>query len=531
MDYQKVVGTEFSMPTTLFYTHIQIMKITRLAIGFFLLSLPVSSSAQYKGTTPEQRLGDKVIGNQKALNIYNDYVRSYQAKDWQAAYRPWRELLTNIPYCNFGLTYYGTANEFLRPLIIEERDSIQKLVFFQDLEEMLDYAENNLEAINSFDDQKHPIVSRGDIQCWRAHLAWSLRDQLPQGAMPVRKNYEMYVAAFKTVRESNLNADGEVAPFFLEEYFKVCTRLYEEDKEKHLEQLLTDYVDCLESCDKMMEVYKADSTRWVHYAGARNNIQFYFNETGAGTVDNLVKYYTPVVEANKKNPEVLNRAIHLMMLNGCFGQDVFYTACEYSNIIQANYANCIGLGQMSLTVDKNREVARDYFLEAIRLAKNANERSLAARFAADAMAQTPFPVQEKNESVKDFNARVQQWRNGFSAPIQYYSEALQNAQEAGLKGQYLAEMYYKQADCYRKQQNFSEAKRSLNNVLIAYSAFNAERHKNLKQAIASDSERYAKQQASYTAQLKSKTQREAWERQNAEKFAQQQAERAFWKKK
>ncbi len=514
------------------------MNLLRLVPFLVWALMPAIGYGQYKGTSVKDRIGDKLIGNRKAIDVYNEYASAFSKRDWEAAYKPWRELMTDIPYCTFALTYYGTAKGFLQELIKAENDSIQKYVYYEDIEEMLSYVENNLDAINSFDDTKHSTITHSDIQCMQAYFYWDLRNELGRGFI-LEEAYNKFAKAFNTVRKSNSDGNGDINfeidyntfGYLIEEYFKVCKELYELDKEENLERFLTDYIDCLESCDKMMSTFHNDSTKWRYFADRHNNVQAYFNQTGAGNVKNLVNYYTPLIEGNKKNASFLKNAIHLMMYNGCLNEDIFYLACEYSYLIAPNYENCIGLGQQTLFVDKSRDMARGYYDEALKLASNANERWMAARFTADALAQNPAPKKGENESNNDFAERYRQWRNSFSAPVSYYTTALENAQEAGVAGQYLGETYYKLSDCYRKMQKFDEAITALNTALEVYPAFTIDRYNKQKELIAREEKSAKETQERNLARLKTKRARELWEEQNRKRLEQQKAEEDFWKGK
>lgn len=486
--------------------------------------------AQYEGTKVENRLGHKQ-DSVRNRQFFNDYVKAYQAQDWKTCYRPWRELLSRAPYCTFNLTYYGSAGAMLTSLIKEEPDSLQRFLYFRDLMDMCDFAIQNYKALNSIDDMHHPTYTRGVLMCWKAHFYFTLREFLPVLAYKRETAYRNFVDAFTEVHKENVTADAEMDAFYLEEYFQACRDLYESDREKYLEQFLTDYVACLEACDKMMDVYQtSDTLKWSGYAGARNNIQVYFAQTGAGNTQNLVDFYTPRVQTNKKNAAFLEDAVHIMFANGCIGEEVFYDACEASYMLKPNYENCIGMGLMSQDVENDRVGAKKYFDQARSLATNASERYLAAKFTADALAKTPSPKKEDTESVAAYNDRYDEWRNVMRGAAVYYNEALGFAAKTSIQGQYLADVYYNLANCYRIAQDYNQAKQSLNQARVNYPAFSSERYDNMMASIQTGMENKEKQEAAYRARLRNQAQLDAYNRRLAEQRRKQEAEEAFWKR-
>lgn len=507
------------------------MRTRFLGIFFLLIMSGLGVRAQYAGTKVEDRLGHRQdsIRNRQ---FFNDYVKSFQAQDWKACYRPWRELLNRAPFCTFNLTYYGSGGTMMKALMKEEKAPIQRFLYFRDLMDMCDFAIANYKALNSIDDMKHPMYTKGVLMCWKAHFYLTLRDQIPEKAYKKETAYQNFVDAFSQIREESMAADAEMDAFYLEEYFTACRDLYDSDKDKYLEQFLTDYVNCLESCDKMMDVYHdSDTLKWRGYAGARNNIQVYFSRTGAGEAENLVKFYTPRIKENKKNPNYLNNAVHIMFANGCIGEDVFYDACEAAYLIKPNYENCIGMGLMSQDVDNDRVGAKKYFDEARSLATNANEHYLAAKFTADALAKTPAPKKEENESNSAFNERYEEWRNVMRGACIYYNEALDYAAKTSVQGQYLADVYYNLANCYRIAQDYNQALASLNLTKVTYPAFSDERFENMRTSIQTGQENKRKQDEAYRARLANQAQIDAYNRRLAEQRRRQQEEEAFWGKK
>lgn len=499
-----------------------------------LLFISVVAMAQYEKTTVKDRLGSGREG-EKNLTIYNQYVEAYTKQNWKDCYRPWRELMDRAPYCTFNLSYYGSGGYVIRELIKQEPDSIHKYMYFKDLMRMMDFAIKNYKSLNSVEPEQHKNVTytKSKLLCWKAHFYYEEGKNIPEKAYKKDVAYQNYVDAFKELRSQNLVADAQndmEIINYMTEYYKTCEDLYLTDKDKYLEQFLTDYVSCLETCDKMMGLYQeSDSMLYAYAAAVRNNVQVFFQQTGAGATDNLVKFYTPRVQENKKNIDFLNNAVHLMFANNCIGEEVFYDACEAANMIKPNYENCIGMGLLTLNVEEDRDAAKEYFDKARGLAQTANEHYLASKFTADAVGKTPQPQRNDGEDNASLNARLEQWRNLLRGALIYYNEALDYAQQAAIQGQYLSEVYYSMADCYRKTLDYVPAKECLQQTKVCYALFSDERYNSMEAAIQSGLQRKEESDARMRAQLKAKAQWDAYNARLAEAERKRKAEEAFWK--
>ncbi len=509
------------------------MVLFRIVL-FLSVFMPTLSYGQQKQTVEERFKGIK-IGHRDAIDVFKDFSDAYRNKNWKEAYAPWRMLMTNVPFADYTITHYSRANNFLQELIKEESDSVMKYVYYLDIEEMLNYAERHIEVINSFDEagEKYSVVTPAVIQCWQAFLYWNLQNELGK-VYSTQEAYNKFTRAFETLRNTeNIESSGELNfSWLIEKYFTTCTELYNLDKEDNLERFLTDYITCLETCDKMMDTYSKDSVQWRNFAAVHNNIQVYFNETDAGNKQNLVNYYTPLLESNKNNISFLKNAIHLMMYNGCLNEEVFFQACEYAHSQEHSFENCIGLGKRAMTEEHyDREKAKEYFTEAIDLASTAGERWLAARFTSDALYDVPplnlsSPGENASrEEILAFNDSVRNWRINFEVPIPYYKDALRYAEEAGVGGQYLWQIYYNLSDCYNKTDKFDEAREALK---MARQSYSAETHEVLynrrEEAIASAENTFKKNQKIYDNPA-NKAARAAY---NAY-IAKKKAEENFWK--
>lgn len=504
--------------------------------------------AQYENTENyRQRLGhgrDSV----NAEKFYVDYVKSFRVawettkgEDWQKCYRPWKELMRLAPYSTYNLTNTGGGERMLIELMKNEQDTVQRYVYFKDLIATDNFRINHREALNSIPkdggEMRIPLT-HGSVLLWKAHHYHTEGlKHIPERVYQKDSAYLYFVRAFDQIKKENVGTDNEIEPNYLAEYFETCRDLYQSDEEKYMEQFLTDYNNCLAACDKMMSVYGngVDSLRWTYYAGVRNNIQYYFQQTDAGDKENILAYYKPRIKDNKKDYAYLKNAVHQMTVNGCIGTDVYYDACEASYMIKPDFENSIGMGLLSKT-EGDKSTAMQNFNDAIDKASNAGERYLATRFKAEAIASTPAPgptnfLDWENLTTAEKNDKTRQWQGEQLAAAECFNQALSYASDANIPGQDLAEIYYKMADSYRKAQQYDNAEQSLRNVVAAYPVYPEEKIESLQSAIESGKRVLEVRMENERKRLANDRARQEWERRQAEIYAKQRAEAEFWKKK
>ena len=529
------------------------MGLKKILTVIFLAVGSSTAMAQFENTENyRQRLGhgrDSVA----AEKFYVDYVKSFRAawetnniEDWQKCYRPWKELMVLAPYSTYNLTNTGGGARVITELMEHAEDSVMRYVYFKDLMAIDNFRIQNREALNSIPrdggERRIPLTA-GSVLMWKAHhYHTDGMKNIPERVYSKDSAYLYFVRAFDQIKKENVGTDNEIEPNYLAEYFETCRDLFQTDEDKYMEQFLTDYTSCLETCDKMMAVYGknangqwVDSLRWSYYAGARNNMQYYFAQTNAGDKDNIIKYYKARIADNRKNYNYLKNAVHLMTVNGCIGSDVYFDACEASYLLQPDFENSIGMGLMSKT-DGDKQTAMENFGEAFDKAKTDGERYLATRFKAEAIATTPVPSANNyldwdNLSTAERNDLTRQWQGEQLAAGECFDQALQYAAAANIPGQDLAEIYYKMADAYRKGQNFTLARQSLNNVLRVYPAYPMEKLSALEGSIERGQQAQETRLENERKRLANDRARQEWERRQAEIARKQQAEADFWKKK
>ena len=311
-----------------------------------------------------------------------------------------------------------------------------------------------------------------------------------------------------------------------------------------MEQFLTDYTTFLETCDMMMATYNGvDSVKYAQYAMRRNNIEFYFVQSGAGSAENLTKYYTPRLNENKENQAFLKKAVHLMIQkDSLLAENVFARACQLSYNLEPDYENCIGMALVQKNQFEDKTEALKYFNKADELAKTPAERYATKFNIGMALASEPAPSEKTVDgwaqmSTAEHNDLVLAWRGRQRAAAAVLNESLMFAKDAGKPTQYWAPIYYSMASAYRKageSGDLDNAEECLRNVALAYAPY-AESHQNgidyETEQIANARTRLAEAQAREAEYRKNKAQYEAYQRRQAEIARKQAEEAAFWGKK
>ncbi len=520
-----------------------------------LLLVCSTSMAQYEKTENyRQRLGhgrDSVA----AEKFYVDYVKGFRkawdtekVEDWQACYRPLKELLVLAPYATYNLTNTGGGARVITELIKTEQDTVQRYVYFKDLMAIDNFRINHREALNSIPkdggEARIPLT-QGSVLLWKAHHYHTVgMPSIPERVYRRDSAYQYFVKAFDQIKKENVGTENEIEPNYLAEYFETCRDLYLSDKEKYTEQFMTDYTQCLESCDKMMTVYGngVDSVRWGYYAGVRNNIQVYFGQTGVGSAENLKNYYSQRIDSVKDNYPVLKNAIHLMLTNdSMLTEPIFYKACRYSYKLQPDFENCIGMAQEAKTQFEDNETALKYFNEADQMATNPKEHYLANAQVGFALAGEPRPSEETmldwaNMSTADRNDQIRAWQARQVVAAEKLNDALAYAKEAAMDGQYMAPVYYAMAQSYRRAESESSLNLAEQCLAMAVRAYPAFGEGNNKIELEQENINRAKstiegQKVREREYARNKAQYDAYMRRQAEIAAKQKAEQDFWKRK
>lgn len=531
----------------------------------FLLHGTVAYS-QLEGTSFEDRLGGKGTKLYKINSgLNNRFVEFYKRFEeivnnssvgeersagsfelnfdkWpcDSVYECWRRFYDAAPYSYKNVYVYGAT--MLDSMSLHAKVSeAERLLYFQDLMQIYEDRIRRLDTLNSIyssDAEARYRSTKLGVMLNAAVVYWHTAPRVKGSGYTEEKAYQNFVNAFK---QSSGIADEEVRPVFLEYYFAACRDLYESDKEKYMEQFLTDYTACLDACDKMMSAYAdgKDSVQWMYYAGARTNIEIYFKRSGVATVENMEKFYSSRLDSIKDDYPALKNAVHLMMTSNdsLLSSNVFYKACRYSYKLHPDFENCIGMALIEKDQMENRDGAMDYFHEAEELASTPYEKFIAsARIAMGLMSELrPSPNTMQGEwealSVAERNDLIREWQSRQNVAARKLDEAIGYGLEAGINGQNLVPLYLSMAQAYRRSEDagtINLASQALDQILSLYPAFPQNRIDDERKNIENVKANLAKRAAVEEQYKKNKAAYEKWQKQQAEIARKRKEEEDFW---
>ena len=393
----------------------------KIFLSVLLLCNTIAASAQFSNTTWEQRLGtgrDSIEARNLYIGIFNDFITPRREYN-DSTYMMWRRMLSHAPYVDYYFYSSGWMESFLIPQIAKQDDRAVQLMYFQDLMETEDRLIWDREKLNSLrmTTNLRNEQSEADALVNKAHYYYSIGKKYFSGtpAYSPDSAYWYYSKAFEKVRESKDVTGSEIIGIYLWENFDTSYSLYNSDRDKYQEQFLTDYLDCISSCDKMlMPAYdEPDSAKQQQLLGKywhyRDTIQKVFNASGAATPQRLDDYYGKRLDKYRRDADYMNKAIHLMTENGATEIDAYYAYCEASNILKPTYENCIGCA-LSSKRDGMQEEMIKYFLQAKGLADNDLQKALVAYMIGVASNITRPKNPETNKNYPIGTPEYKQWQ-------------------------------------------------------------------------------------------------------------------------
>ncbi len=366
----------------------------------------------------ETRMG--IIDQKKATELYpyvfgkESPLHNERMSVGLEFYINFKQLLDLAPYSDYWFysgAPYENPTSIYRRMLDSIADPAIRMMLVEDVMEQANIYVDHLDSINvlrsvSKDGNGNTLapLAMPMAKIKRAHYYQLLaRDPryYPSHLYDKEKAYRLYKEAFNEFVTAQ-GEMGEVLPgYYVQEYYSVCEDLYKSDEDKYYEQFLTDYLEIVQVCDKLLEPYYdiPDSIKGnrhdpkyrtyqdylsstIGYYPAKNDTIIYgrhyqegdsiitgvkllFIASGASNKDRLKAYYAPRLEANRQNKEYLDRAIQLMFENDLLSDSVVYAYCKASYELGATYNNCIGIANHFASSDK--DAMRDYYMQALRL--------------------------------------------------------------------------------------------------------------------------------------------------------------------
>ena len=361
------------------------MRLKKFVTVLGMAAACVPAMAQYEGTRVYDRIGH---GQDSITTLGNivAYKDSYRAKDYAAAYGPWKEVLAKAPCAEVGTYAYGAV--ILANVLVKEQDMAKKKAYFNELMAMYDTRLQNLDALNSFTKPKNR-VTKGDIVARKA-FDYAYYGAGVSDGYSIDKAYDMFREGIDLI-----NQDGakEVPGFVLDKFFEISYQKYLKDTMGFREQFLKDYMESREVCQKMLEQAN-EATDSVaaqkilsQYDPTLNRIEIMFAQSKAADRDQLIAIFGPKIEENKANLAYLKSALTLLAANDCDDTDIYFKAAEYAYNIEPSYESAIGTAQKYYKEGKVAESVQ-YYDKALELCPTNQTKAAIALRIANAVAKS-----------------------------------------------------------------------------------------------------------------------------------------------
>lgn len=372
--------------------------------------------------------GDSILHlNQKRSN---DYIKGHTdevplsafAVVPDSVYHIWRQII-NLSPCNHYKYYENALVEYvLAPLIYYEKDPAIKMLYFDDIMEIQKKHIDCNEIINRMRVKINMApITIPDAKALYAHYYYKYRDVVPAKIYSDSIAYANYAEAFREVCGASVDAQTEIEPYMLLEYYQASQNLFESDREKYMEMFLTSYQSCIESCVKMESTSKLiedkdkSKEQWANFFASHQSIQRAFSETGVGTVQNLTAYYRPLLNSHRSDLDFLNKALDVMIANRALDSQIGYDYSDAAYSIQPSYASALGSALMYRQEDM-REEMKKCFAEAYNFAHSSENKAFVAYTAGLMLGEG----MKELAKVKD---SVDVWRMNLLGVIDYMKKA------------------------------------------------------------------------------------------------------------
>lgn len=341
-----------------------------------------------------------ICKNPAANNKLQDYINFYTS---------FKKLSDIAPYVDYTFySGYFTETEFEDKTIFERLlqqfpDTAMKMVLLEDIIALGHNMIDHLDSINVLRSasvknlkSKDDTLSLPVAMVKYAHLYYKYEgneNYCPKRMYDKVKARENYAAAFKLMREKNIDPGSEIEGVYVNEYYRACEDLFKTDEDKYYEQFLQDYLDIVQTCDNLLIPYYdiPDSVKNDQSNPAYRQFQSYnyytnhnkvgvkalFKASGAATPDRLNDYYMDKLKEHRRDTAYLNKAINMLNENNGSQTQAFYAYCEASYMIKPSFLSCIGCAFAS-KADGMRDEMVKYFQEAYNLADTDLQRGIIA---------------------------------------------------------------------------------------------------------------------------------------------------------
>ncbi|MBQ8050994.1 MAG: tetratricopeptide repeat protein [Bacteroidaceae bacterium] len=365
------------------------MKIKKIAMTLGLSAMVLPTFAQYEKyegntdfTDDQTRFKVAYIGQEevadpaKQVGGYITMMQMYYtSQNWAEMYENWKWLITNAPIASVSI--YARGAVMLGQLIQAETDQAKKKQYLDELMGLFDTRLKYLKYLNaSIPEGKRGRATEGDVLIAKANYYHIYGYGADGNDYTYQKIYDMYAKGINAINEEG---GREVKGAYIQYFFSVSNELYKLSNDYYREQYLNDYLSSTEVCEKMLQLAKEETDEEKaqaivsEYDRPLAVIEQVFAESGAANREQLIKLFTPKVEANKDNLDYLRKAMTVLAANECDDTDVYYKAAEYAYQIEPTYESAIGMASWSKQQGKMQDMLK-YYEKAIELCQTDARR-------------------------------------------------------------------------------------------------------------------------------------------------------------
>lgn len=297
------------------------------------------------GNSPEERKQNVML-----LNYFND---AYSMKDYDLAVKHLHTLLKGAPKASQNL-YINGANIY-KNKIARATSSAEKSAYVDTLMMIYDF------RIANFGD--HPTRGKAYLLGLKAQEYLQFKPTDREG---VRKTFKEAITA------AGNEADLEIVTH----YFNALVEDYKADLIE-TEFLLGEYDNLV----KLFDVNPTDETK-----AAKKTFEALFISSGAANCENLEKLFAPRLAAAPNDPELIEKAMGLLMRNNCVSDFQLELAQKYYKI-KPSSATALSIAA-AFEAKKDFTKAREYLNEAISAEKDpVMKANLAVRIGGGELSQ------------------------------------------------------------------------------------------------------------------------------------------------
>lgn len=305
------------------------------------------------------------------LSIFDQYAK---AKNYDAAYTPWKELRDRNP--KFSRAIY-THGEKILDHKIENSSGAERVGHLNDLLGMYD------QRIQYFPSK----TKTGDILSKKAQLMYDYKNDLKASDMDI---YNAFDDAYQKDAATFTN------PKALYTYFKTMVNLYDAGQ-KPAEQLFTKYDEISEKVEAEVKNYTQKVNKFVgsgdeevtlsskdaRRVKSYNSYLRAYDQISSGmdkdlgdraNCENLIPLYNKNYDANKGDALWLQRAMNRLYAKGCTDDPLFVKVVQQKNNLQPNASTAYYLGILKAK-EGDDDAALTFYNQAVDLETDSYEKA------------------------------------------------------------------------------------------------------------------------------------------------------------